>query len=85
MMPVLNVSVTVSSEVAAAVNEWRSAQLDENGTPKYASNGVLAKSILKDALRRILQSTPTSSMEAELGKKRAADDAIENIKNTEVS
>ena len=84
-MPMLNASVVISSEVATALDLWRAGQKGEDGTPKYASNVILAKSILQDALRRILQSAPTSSMQVELVKKRAAEAAIENIRNTEVS
>ena len=84
-MPTLTVSVTVSEEAAAAVNTWRAAQLDQGGNPKYASNEALAKSILKQALSRILDQSPTTSMQAEVTKKKNADSALESIKDAAVT
>ena len=84
-MPTLNISVTMSSEVVTAVNNWRDTQKDSDGKPKYATNAILAKSILRDAIHRILEASPTASMQRELDKKSAADDAIENLKDDEVT
>lgn len=84
-MPTLSISVTISSEVATAVNTWRDTQKDADGNPKYATNAVLAKSILKDALQRILQSSPTASMQTELDKKSTADSVIAGLKDSGIT
>jgi len=79
-MPQLNISVTVSAEAVTAVNVWRATQFLEDGTtPKYADNLVLARSILKDALKRILRTSPTANMQTELDSKTSADSTIEEI------
>lgn len=84
-MPTLNISVNISSEVVTAVNNWRDTQKDSDGNPRYETNAILAKAMLRNAILRILETSPTATMQVELDKKSAADDVISNLKDTEVT
>ena len=85
-MPTLNISVTVSTEAVTAVDSWRDTQFQEDGvTPKYSTNLILARSILKDALKRILRTSPTTGMQTELDSKTSADSTIQGILDSAVT
>ncbi len=85
-MPTLNISVTVSTEAVTAVNAWRDTQFQEDGvTPKYSTNLILARSILKDALKRILRTSPTTGMQIELDNKTSSDVNIDTILDSAVT
>ena len=85
-MPTLNISVTVSTEAVTAVDAWRDTQFQEDGvTPKYPTNLVLARNILKDALKRILRTSPTLGMKTELDSKTSADVNINTILDSAVT
>jgi hypothetical protein len=53
------VTVTIpdnkSADVAALISAWRARQLNPDGTPRYPSNAALGRSILADAIQRILR------------------------------
>ena len=86
IMPKLNISVTVSNEAVTAINSWRDTQFKEDGkTLKYTSNANLARSILKDALKRILKSSPTVGMQTELDNKDTSDNNIDSILDSSVT
>lgn len=85
-MPILNISVTVSTEAVTAINSWRATQLLEDDiTLKYSTNLILARSILKDALKRILRTTPTTNMKKELDNKAIAEENVDTILDSAVT
>ena len=91
-MPTVDISITVPQDVVQAVTSWRKKQItgytdDPAHKPilKYPTNLALLKSIIRDAILRILDQTPTVAIQVELNKIKVAKQEIKELKDGAVT
>lgn len=88
-MPTIDISITIPADVVAAITAWRQKQVvgyDQESKPilKYPTNLALLQGVIKDTVQRILESEPTSLIQAELDKIEVAKQIIVQLKEQAV-
>jgi hypothetical protein len=81
-MAQLNLTMNIPDEVITAIQAWMDTQKEANGTPIYASAQALMKSILKDAVLRILAESPSAAIKNHMDAIKISQQQIETLRNS---